>query len=68
MGCQHEIVVARLNGEIAHRHRGQLASLELRPVRAAIDRDPQPEFGAEKQQPRIDAVLLDDVGVTTHAL
>jgi len=37
-------------------------------MRAAVDRDPQSELGAEKQQLRIDGVFLDDVRVAAYPL
>ena len=33
---------------------GNVAALELRPVRAAVDRDPEAELGAEEEQLRVD--------------
>src|SRR6516225_908904 len=45
-----------------------MATLELRPMSPPIERDPEPELGAEEQQLRIDGVFLDDVRVAAHAL
>ena len=67
VGREHQIAVARLDGEIAHRHRREVSALELRPVRTAVDRDPQAEFGAEEQQLRVDGVFADHVRVAAHA-
>ena len=65
---EHEVIVARLNRKITHRHCRKVPTLELRPMRAGVDRDPQSELGAEKQQLRIDGVFLDDVRVAAYAL
>ena len=55
-------------GQVAHRDRREVAALELRPALAAVDRDPQPELGAEEQQVLLDRVLLDHVRVAADAL
>ena len=62
----HEIVVARMDREIAHRHRGQVPTLVARPLLAAVERHPQPELGAEEQQVLVDEIFLDHVGVAAH--
>src|SRR5581483_3835625 len=45
---QNEVVVARVNGEIAHSDSGKMVALELGPVFAAVDGNPKAEFCAEK--------------------
>ena len=55
-------MLARMNREVAHGHVRQVRR-ELRPLPAAVERDEQPELGADEQQIRVDEILLDDVGV-----
>ena len=62
----YEIVVARMNREIAHRHRRQIAALVMGPLLAAIHGDPQPELGAEEQEILVDEILFEDVGIPTY--
>ena len=62
-----EVVVARLDDEVAHGDRGELVALEAGPGLAAVDRDPQAELGAEEQQVRLLRVFLDDVRVAADA-
>ena len=40
---------AGLNGDVAHRDVGKFVALVLRPLLAAVERNPQPEFRAEEQ-------------------
>ena len=47
--CGHEIVDARLNGEVPDRH-ARNAALQLRPVPAAVDGEEHAEIGADKEQ------------------
>src|SRR5262245_64652745 len=37
-GGDHQVAVARLDGHLAHRHRREIAALELRPADAAVER------------------------------
>src|SRR5687768_10719269 len=50
VGPQNKIVFARMDRQVAHRHRWKSASLELRPGFAAIDRNKEPELRAEEEQ------------------
>ena len=68
MGCQHQVVVPRLDGQVADRHRRQMAALERGPVGSGIRGDPQPELGAEEQQLRVDGIFLDHMRIAAHAL
>src|ERR1700686_5205729 len=65
---EYEVIVARLDRKITHGHCRKVPTFELRPMYAAVDRDPQAKLGAEKQQLRIDGVFLDDVRVAAYAL
>ena len=66
--AEDEIVIARLDGQIAHGDRGKTASFELRPGFAAIDRNKQTELGPEEQQVRLNQIFLDDVRISAHTL
>ena len=46
---------------------GKAGAFVLRPPLAAIDADPEAEFGAEEEQIRVARVFLDDVGVAADA-
>ena len=48
MGGENEIVLSRLNGEIAHRNRRETATLELGPGVTAINRDIETELGTQE--------------------
>ena len=54
-----EIVVARMDGEVAHRDGREVAALVLRPLLAAVERDPEAELGAEEEQVAVHEILLD---------
>ena len=64
----HEVAVARLHGEIAHRDGGQMPAPVLRPVRAAVHRHRESQLRAEVEELRVDGILLDHVRVTAHTL
>ena len=68
VGRQNQIVVARLNRQIAYGNGGEMVAFELRPAFSAVDRDPQSELGAEKKKIRFNQVFLDDVRVSANAL
>src|SRR5207247_10692224 len=65
--CQNQLVVARMNCQIANGSGREMIAFELCPVFSAVDRDPKSELCAEKQQIRFYQVLLDDVRVATNA-
>jgi hypothetical protein len=50
MSGEDEIVLARLNRQIANRHRWKMVALELGPALSAVDLYPQSKFGPQKQQ------------------
>ena len=68
MGRQNEIILARLDGDIADRHVGKMTAPELRPALTAVNRHVEPEFSAEKKQIGALEVLLDDVRITANRL
>src|ERR1051326_9366912 len=66
MRRDYEILVARMNCEIAHGHVRKISAGVLRPLSATIERDPEAELGADKQQVLIDQIFLHDMRVTAH--
>ena len=58
---------AGLNGDIADGNVWKFVALVLRPLLAAIGRNPQAKFGSEKQQVRRFGVFFDDVRKAAHA-
>ena len=60
---EHEVVVARMDPEVAHRDVGEVSSLELRPRGAAVRRNPEAEFRSEEEERGLHRVLLEDVRV-----
>src|SRR5262249_2777943 len=67
MRTEDEIVCARLNCEVADRHRREAVTLELGPGLAAIDRDPESKFSSEKEQISFRQVFLDNMRVSANA-
>src|SRR5438270_13217499 len=67
MGRQNKLVVARLNGQVAHGNGWEMVAFKLRPAFSSVDRDPKSELGAEKKKIRLNQILLDDVRVTANA-
>src|SRR6266567_3501263 len=62
MRRQDQVVLARMNRDVAHRDRRQVPG-KLSPLAAAIDRDKQSELGSNKKQIAIDAVFANHVRV-----
>ena len=57
-----QVAVARVDGDVAHRHLGQPAG-EPGPAPAAVHRDVEAEFGAQEEEVRVHQVLPHHVGV-----
>src|ERR1043165_1140400 len=55
-----------MNRKVAHSDIGKIATFVLCPLPSAINRDPQPEFSADKQEIFVDKIFLDDVCITVH--
>src|SRR5580765_311151 len=64
--CENQIGLAWMDDDIANRDGGQFVSFVLRPVAAAIQRDPQSEFSSQIQNVGIDWIFFDDMGVATN--
>ena len=63
---QHQIAVAGMDLEIAHRHARELAAAELRPVPASVHGDEESQLGSEEEQVLLQRVLLDHVRITAQ--
>jgi len=63
VGRDQQVVLARVDGDVAHGDRRELA-LDGGPLRAAVDRDEEPGLGAQEQQLRLHQVLAHHVRVT----
>ena len=66
MRADHEIVVAWVDRQIAYRHRRQIPAFVMRPLLAAIHRDPEPELSTKEQETLVDEVFFDDVRIAAH--
>ena len=66
MRRDHQIVIPRLNRDITHCDSGEVAALVTRPLIATVERDPQPELGAEEKQIGIDEILANNVRVAAN--
>ena len=67
MRRQNQIVLARMNRDVAHGERRQVAR-KLRPLLAAVYRDEQAELGPNEKQVSIHAVFANDVRVTLYRI
>src|SRR5437867_1298406 len=68
MRSENEIPGPGLDDKIANGDRGEIVWLELRPILAAVNADPEPEFGAGEKHGWVHAVLANDMGVAAQAL
>src|SRR5439155_18386378 len=62
VGRENQIVVTRVDSEIADGNSGKMVAFELRPIFSSIDRDPKAKFGAEKEEIGFDRTFLNHVG------
>ena len=67
MRRKNQIVVPRLNRQVANGNGRKMVALELRPAFSSVDRDPKSELGAEKKKIGLNQVLLDHVRVSANA-
>src|SRR6185503_12797186 len=63
MRGNYEIVVARMDGEVAHRNRRHVSAFVSGPVRATIQGNPKTELGTKEKEVLVGEIFLDDVGV-----
>src|SRR6266576_3285467 len=67
MRCQHQIVIARGNCQISNGNRWKMVAFKLCPVFSTINRDPKSKLRSQKEQIRLDQILLDHMSVSTDA-
>ena len=68
MGSENQLVIARLNRQIANGNGRKMVALKLRPAFSAINRNPESELRAEEKKIRLNQVFLNHVRVTANAL
>src|SRR5262249_16212161 len=66
VSCDDQVVVARMNCEIPNGNARQLPSLELGPLFAGVQGDPEAEFGSNKKKGPIYQIFLYDMSVSSH--
>ncbi len=66
MGRDHQVVIARVDREIPHRHARQVAPLVVRPALPAVQRHPQADLGAKKEQILIHQIFFYHVGIAAY--
>ena len=57
-----------MDHQIPHRHRREVVPLEFRPALPGVDGDEEAQLGPDVEEVLADQVLLDDVGISAHAL
>ena len=62
----HQVVVPGMNDQVAHRDAGQVASLVLGPLPAAVEGNPQSQLGAQIEKIAVDRILAQHVRVAAH--
>src|SRR5262249_33430509 len=65
---EHQIVVPRVNRQIANGNGRKIVALELRPASSAIDRNPESEFRADQKEISLHQIFFNHVRVPTNAL
>src|SRR5204863_3969858 len=64
---EHQIMIARMDGEIAHGDSREMVALELRPVLSAIDRNEESELSADEHEVLVYEIVFHDVRITADA-
>src|SRR5215469_1189928 len=63
MRGENQIIVPRMNRQVANGNRRKMVALELRPAFSAINRNPESEFRADEKKVGFDQILFDYVCV-----
>src|SRR5713101_6597827 len=63
---QHQVAIARMDLQIAHRDAREVAAAELRPAPATVDGDEETELGPQEEQILFHRVFLDHVRIAAH--
>src|SRR5438105_2196653 len=66
MRGDHQVVVARLDRDVADGDRWKISALVPRPLATTIEGNPQSELGADEEEIGIYQILPDDVSIATH--
>src|SRR5204863_9985887 len=65
--CKHQIVIARVNCQISDGNCRKVIAFKLCPLFSTINRDPKSKLRSQKEQIRLDQILLDHMSVSTDA-
>src|SRR5512132_3442749 len=68
MRGENQIVVSRMNRQVANGNGRKMVALELRPVFSAINRNPQSKLRADEKKIWLDQIFFNHVRVSTNAL
>src|SRR5262245_46060463 len=68
MRAENQIVIPRVNREVANGNGRKMVALKLRPDFSAIDRNPESQFRSKEKKIGFNQILLDHMRVTANAL
>src|SRR5262245_30703341 len=68
MRGENQIVIPRLNSQIANGNGRKIVALKLRPALPPINRNPESEFRADKKKVGLDQIFFNHVRISTNAL
>ena len=68
MRGENQIVIPRMNRQVANSNRRKMVALELRPAFSAIDRNPESKLRADEEEIWLDQIFFNHVRVSTNAL
>src|SRR5262245_285591 len=68
MRGENQIVVPRMNRQVANGNGRKMVALELRPAFSAINRNPESEFRADEKKVGLDQILFNYMRVSTNTL
>src|SRR5215831_4294410 len=68
MRGENQIVIPRMNRQVANGNGRKMVPLKLRPAFSAINRNPESKLRADEKKIGPDQIFFDDVRVSTDAL
>src|SRR4029077_20313498 len=68
MRAENQIVIPRVNRQVANGNGRKMVALKLRPAFSAINRNPESEFGADEKKIWLYQIFFNHVRVSTDAL